>query len=157
MARRTRPGSMQSTVRAAYEAAGGLDCVSADTGLAASTLSYGTEVREDRPGGLGLNYADRLSRMHKSVAAVFAQHFALLGEGVFMPVDLDGVAGADVHKMLREVSDVLELHSKAHSPGSDDPDDYTLEEAQAQLIEVDEMIAQAVALRSVIARKAGAR
>lgn len=90
MTRRTRPGSIQSALQEAYRAAGGVEAVAADLGLSLSSVSYGTEQREDRPGGLGLNHVDRLARMHPEVAAVLARHFAGLAGGMFAEIAVRG-------------------------------------------------------------------
>ena len=86
MTRATRPGSIQSSVRAAYLAVGGLESASEDLGVSVTTLSYGTEVTDLRPGGLGVNYLDRLGRIEPLSAVPLAQHFAHLAGGVFQPV-----------------------------------------------------------------------
>jgi hypothetical protein len=83
-------GSIQDAVKSAYIAAGGVTKVSDYLGVLTSVLSYGTEMREDRPGGLGVNYLDRLGRMNPEAARVLAQHFAALAGGVFRPVEADG-------------------------------------------------------------------
>lgn len=84
MTRMTRPGSIQSVLRAAYRLVGGVEAVAEDLSVRISTVSYGTELRDDRPGGLGLNYADQLARQHSGVAALLARHFAVLGGGSFV-------------------------------------------------------------------------
>ena len=131
-------GSIQDTVAAAYEAAGGLRRVSVAIGVTASSLSYGTEIREDRPGGLGVNYLDRLGRMSPAAAREIAQHFAALAGGVFQPLaalvnDLGGHCQAvakeggeaqaaafraalsgslkDCEQALRETDESLEAHT----------------------------------------------
>lgn len=80
--------SIQSVVQSCYSAAGGIENVSADLGLAKSTLSEATELptSEKRRGGLGLNHADTLARMHPGVARVLAEHFATLAGGTFHPL-----------------------------------------------------------------------
>ncbi|TMV86129.1 hypothetical protein FGG78_20160 [Thioclava sp. BHET1] len=79
-------GSIQSAIQRAYDACDGLKKVGEALGVLPSTLSYGTEVREDRPGGLGVNYLDRLCRMSPKAAVVIAQHFAAIAGGVFQPI-----------------------------------------------------------------------
>ncbi|ATG49755.1 hypothetical protein CEW89_08520 [Celeribacter ethanolicus] len=152
-----RPGSIQSAVHSAYRAVGGLESASVDLGVAVSTLSYGTERSEHRPGGIGVNYLDTLGRISPEAAVPVAEHFAHLAGGVFHPVDLKGVTSADVHRLTREFSDVLAKHAEAHSSTSQNPHDYTAREAQAQLVELDELIEAAVAFRAVLSRKAGVR
>jgi len=131
-------GSIQDAVAAAYEAAGGVRKVGAAIGVTAATLSYGTDIREDRPGGLGVNYLDRLGRMSAAAAREIAQHFAALAGGVFQPfvaeaADLGGhcqvvakeggeaqaaafraaLSGSlrDCEQALRETDESLEAHA----------------------------------------------
>ena len=78
MTRMTRPGSIQDAVRQVFGAVGGLENAAADLGVSLSVLSYGTENREDRPGGLGVNYLDRLGRIEPQAAEAVARHFATL-------------------------------------------------------------------------------
>lgn len=155
MTRRARPGTIQRAVAASYAAVGGLECAAADLGVSLSVLSYGTEVREDRPGGLGANYLDRLGRIDAAAALPIAQHFATLAGGVFHPVAAGGVGGRDVNAVTREFSDVLAAHAVAHSAASSDPSDYTPAEAAAQITEIDELIAAAMGLRAALVQRIG--
>lgn len=155
MTRATRPGSIQSSVRAAYLAVGGLECASEDLGVSVTTLSYGTEVTDLRPGGLGVNYLDRLGRIEPRAAVPLAQHFAHLAGGVFQPVDVRGDLAADISLLTREFSDVLAKHALAHSPGSENPTDYTAAEARDQIKELDEVVAVAMSLRAALLVRAG--
>lgn len=156
MTRAVRPGSIQAAVRAALRAAGGIECASDDLGISMTTLSFGTEQRDDRPGGLGVNHLDRLGRIEAATAVPVAQHFAQLAGGVFQPVDLAGAEGADIARLTAEFSDVLRAHSQAHGPGSADPAGYTAREAAAQLVEIDELVQAALVLRAALSAKAGA-
>lgn len=156
MTRTARPGSIQSAVRAAYVAVGGIENAAVDLGLAISTLSYGTELNDTRPGGLGVNYLDRLCRIEPAAGVPLAQHFAHLAGGVFQPLTFDGVTAADINEVTREFSDVLTKHAEAHSPGSENPSDYTRAEAAQQVKELDELIAAAARLRGIMLVKAGA-
>ncbi|SEL44165.1 hypothetical protein [Pacificibacter marinus] len=151
--RYTRPGSIQNAVREAYGAVGGLENASIDLGIGVSTLSYGTERSDHRPGGIGVNYLDSLGRIEPSAAAPIAKHFATLAGGVFQPVDLDGVTASDVYRIAKEFSDVLTKDAEAHSKSSIDPSDYTVKEAGEQLIELDELIAVAVSFRAALREK----
>ncbi|APX23178.1 hypothetical protein Ga0080559_TMP2382 [Salipiger profundus] len=54
-------------------------------GIRASTLSYGMDPSEDRPGGLGIAYVDRLCDRWPEAAAHLAQHFAARAGGLFQP------------------------------------------------------------------------
>ncbi|MDO6722621.1 hypothetical protein Q4560_05035 [Celeribacter halophilus] len=123
--RGVRAGSIQSAVRDAMKGAGGLECASIDLGISVSTLSYGTSVDEARPGGLGVNYLDRLGRMHRAAALPMAQHFSTLAGGFFEPVNLDGLADVEIHDLTAEFSEVLREHAFAHSSASQDPSGYT--------------------------------
>jgi len=155
MTRATRPGSIQSSVRAAYLAVGGLESASEDLGVSVTTLSYGTEVTDLRPGGLGVNYLDRLGRIEPLSAVPLAQHFAHLAGGVFQPVDVQGDLAADISLLTREFSDVLAKHAEAHSSDSENPTDYTAAEARDQLKELDDVIEVAVSLRAALLTRAG--
>lgn len=85
--RNSRTGSVQAAVRDTYAAYGGLEAIKEAIGVSVATLSYGTEINEHRPGGIGINYLDQISRMEPACAAVLAHHFASLAGGVFQPVD----------------------------------------------------------------------
>lgn len=150
-----RPASIQSAVARVYRAVGGLECASADIGVSISVLSYGTEVTDHRPGGLGVNYLDRLGRIEPAAAVPIAQHFSALAGGVFQPVASSGDVAHDVHTLTREFSDVLARHAEAHSAASDNPSDYTPREAQGMITEIDELIAAATQLKAALMPKAG--
>ncbi|MCW1934554.1 hypothetical protein [Pararhodobacter zhoushanensis] len=155
MTRPSRPGTIQDAVRRAYVAVGGVENAAADMGLSLSSASYGTELREDRPGGLGVNYLDRLGRVDVAAALPVAQHFATLAGGVFQPIDWSGPIAGGVHALTREFSDVLQVHAEAHSSTSGDPADYTPEEARRQIREIDELVGAALRLRAAMVEKAG--
>ncbi|WP_375263217.1 hypothetical protein [Palleronia sp.] len=88
MSRNNPRDSIQDVVARAYRAAGGIENVSADLGLSIGTLSEHTGLpKGKRAGGLGINYADTLSRIHPEVAAVYAAHFAALAGGTFTAAD----------------------------------------------------------------------
>lgn len=140
MTRPTRPGSIQAAVAEAFRACGGLDSVSADLGLALSTLSYATELRDDRPGGLGVAY---LGRMEPGAALPIARHFAALAGCVVQPVTSGGVAS--VHEVTREFSDVLALHAQAMAGAG-----YSAAAAARQVLELDQLIAAATRLRAAM-------
>ncbi|MBR9764126.1 MAG: hypothetical protein GYB53_11530 [Rhodobacteraceae bacterium] len=151
--RNVRPASIQSAVQASIRAAGGLEAAANDLGIGVSTLSHGTEISEQRPGGLGINYADRLSRIVPEAAVPIAQHFAMLAGGTFQPLAVSGATAGDVHRLTREFSDVLQRHAAAHSSASSEPQDYTPTEAADQIRELDEMVGAAMAFRSVLVGK----
>lgn len=155
MARATRPGSIQAAVRQSIRALGGLECASDDLGVSVSVLSYGTEVSDTRPGGLGVNYLDRLGRIDGLAAVPIAQHFAHLAGGVFQPICPEGATATNINHITQEFSDVLAKHAEAHSNASENPNDYTPHEAAAQIKELDELIATSANLRAALTRKAG--
>lgn len=157
MTRAVLPGSIQAAVRAAYHAVGGIEAAGVDLGLSISTLSYGTEVSEQRPGGLGVAYLDRLGRMSAPAAEPLARHFAQLAQGVFCPLDLGGVTAADINAVTREFADVLDFHAKAHSDASPLPGDYTRAEALDQARELAELAEAAMKLRAALMARAGER
>lgn len=148
MTRATTPGTIQEAVQASYDAYGDQKTIAGDLGIAGSSVSYGTEVQDIRPGGLGVNYLDRLGRIKPAAAEPIAQYFAALAGGVFQPVALKGALAADVHRLTREFSDVLALHAAAHSSASGNPNDYTPFEARKQVREVDELVAVAMQFRA---------
>lgn len=154
MSRKKIPGTIQSAVAEAYEVVGPLKRIQGVLGLPLSSLSYGTEIREDRPGGLGVNYLDRLGQIMPEAAVPIAQYFAALAGGIYQPVDLSGVMSADIHRLTMAFSDVLQRHAEAHSATSKDPSDYTPEEARAQVKEVDDLLAVGAALRAALISKA---
>lgn len=150
MTRRTRPGSIQAAVQAAYAACGGLENAATDTGASLSTLSVGTEVNEARPGGIGVNYLDRLGRIDPAAAVPIAEHFAQLAGGVFVPVDLTGAVSAEFAHVAKEFSDVVNAHVAATSEASPDPAGYTPAEALAQAQELMELAAVTMKMRAVL-------
>jgi hypothetical protein len=153
MTRATRPGSIQAAVAAVYEAMGGIKNAATDAGVSISTLSYGTEVSEERPGGVGANYLDRLGRVERAAAVPLAQHWSHLAGGVFHPVDLSGPAWSDMAAISKEFADVVTLHAAAHSDGSADPSDYTVAEACQQVRELDELVAAALRKRAGLVKR----
>lgn len=150
MTRAVRPASIQSAIQSAYRASGGLECVAHDLGVSIATLSYGVEINDARPGGLGANYLDRLGRIEPAAARPIADHFCHLAGGVFQPVEFGGHAGADLARLAKEFSDVLARHAEAHSAQSPDPSGYTPAEAAAQVRELDDLIAVAVSMRAAL-------
>jgi hypothetical protein len=154
MSRKKVPGTIQAAVSDTYEVFGPLKRIQALLGLPLSSLSYGTEVREDRPGGLGVNYLDRLGQIMPEAAEPIAKYFAALAGGIYQPVDLNGVMSADIHRLTMAFSEVLQRHAAAHSAMSKDPNDYTREEARAQVKEVDDLLAVGASLRAALLSKA---
>lgn len=152
--RSNRPGSIQDAVRSSISAGGGLEAVSSDLDLSVSSLSRASGHDEDRPGGLGVNHLHRLGRIVPAAAEPMAVHFARLAGGVYQPLPNDGVLLSDVNTLMREFSDVLDHHAKAHSDRSENPSDYTPKEAQATIREVDEMVQAALKYRAALVVKA---
>ena len=82
-------GTIQEAVQSSYRASGHTNEEIAELlGVRGSTISYGAEMSEARPGGLGVNYLHRLGRMRPAAAVPIAQHFARLAGGVFQPVEV---------------------------------------------------------------------
>ena len=128
-------------------AAGGVTDVSAMIGVTASSLSYGTEMREDRPGGLGVNYLDRLGRMSPAAAREIAQHFAALAGGVFQPVAHDDDAlGEHCQAVAKEGGEATAAAIRASISGS-------LRDCEAALRETDESIEAHANLRAALAAR----
>lgn len=155
--RKVRPASIQSAVQSAIRAAGGLEAVANDLGVGVSTLSHGTEISEQRPGGLGVNYLDRAARIVPEAAVPIASHFAALAGGTFLPMVAGGSTAVDIHRITSEFSDVLQRHAAAHSSVSELPGDYSPREAQEQITELDELVAAAMLFRATLLLKAEGR
>lgn len=95
--RYTASGTIQNAVARCYRAVGGVEAVAEQLGLANSTVSYGTEVNEARPGGIGVNYLARLGRANAAAAVPVAEFFCDLAGGVFQPVEVVGVTNLHDH------------------------------------------------------------
>ncbi|SLN36777.1 hypothetical protein AQS8620_01319 [Aquimixticola soesokkakensis] len=146
--RNLRPASIQSAVQTAIRAGGGLEAVANDLGVGVSTLSHGTELSEQRPGGLGVNYLDRMGRIVPETAVPVAQHFAALAHGFFQPIASSGPQGVSVHQIAKEFADLLGAHAAAHGEGSDGGGIVTKSEARDLLREVDELMAAVAGFRA---------
>ncbi|TDE34147.1 hypothetical protein [Antarcticimicrobium sediminis] len=157
MTRRTRPGTIQSAIRSAYRAVGGIECASDDLGISVTTLSYGTDVSEVRPGGLGVNYVDKLGRIEPAAAMPIAQHFSQLAGGVFTPLGAAGGSSADFADIAREFSDVVAKHADAHSAASSDPTGYTPTEAFEQMKELGDLMEVAARMYGALRERAEGR
>ncbi|MGR3464262.1 hypothetical protein [Limimaricola sp.] len=148
--RNNRPDSIQSAVAAAYRANGGLENTASDIGVSIALLSLGTAVNEDRPGGLGVNYLDRLGRMSSTAAEPIARHFSALAGGVFQPIDASGegcltTLSGDAAK---EFGDVVAAALKATlSKSATDCDDT--------ILQIDEVMEVLVRLRAEAVRQRG--
>lgn len=153
--RNTKPDSIQDSVRASIKAAGGLEAASNDLGLSVSSLSRASGSDEDRPGGLGVNYLHTLGRVVPGSAEPIAIHFARLAGGVYQPLPNKGPLLANINTVMREFTDVLDVHAHAHSERSENPEDYTREEAIAALKETDELVQAVLVWRAALAEKIG--
>lgn len=119
-------GTIQNAVCAAVEATGKRhQDVAEFLGIRGSTLSYGMEVSETRPGGLGVNYLHRLGTDCPAAAVPLAQHFAGLAGGVFQPVSIGGVVTslyAQCGKVAKECGEaqaaIIRAAEKASGPAS---------------------------------------
>jgi len=152
--RNARHGSIQSAVRAAIKAAGGLECASNDLGMSVANLSRASSDDEDRPGGLGVNHLHRLGRILPRAAVPVAQHFAHLAGGFYQPCPDGGIFASDISRLTLEFSRLLDIHARAMSEASENPNDYTPSEAQEQLAEMDQFISVAAKLRAALVEKA---
>lgn len=148
--RAVRAGSIQEAVQAAYIAAGGVTDVSAMIGLASSVLSYGTEMREDRPGGLGVNYLDRLGRMNQAAARAICEHFAALAGGVFQPLEAEvSDLGGHCQVVAKEGGEAQAAAFRAALSGS-------LKDCERALRETDESLEAHANLRAALAARIAA-
>lgn len=149
--RRVQAGSIQDAVKASYKAAGGLECAATDLGLSAALLSRAIDAQDEyRPGGLGVNYLHRLSRIVPAAAIPIAEHFARLAEGRFEKPETHVLSDC-MATLMSEFSDVLKHHGEARSETSDDPSRHTPEEAKASLKEVKELRAVLDAYQNYLA------
>lgn len=153
MSRGLRAGSVSEMTRTVIKAVGGLESASADTGLSVSALSRAYSNEDDRPGGLGVKYLDQLGRIVPASAEPVARHFAMLAGGVFQPMPDQGTQQSNIHDLTKEFADVLAQHASAHSGASDDPSDFTSNEAQAALKETDELVQAAMIYRASLLSK----
>ncbi|WP_353474806.1 hypothetical protein PVT71_14650 [Salipiger sp. H15] len=148
-----RYGTIQNVVRDAVDATGrSHQDVAGLLGIRGSTLSYGMEDNEDRPGGLGVNYLHRLGLDCPAAAAPVAQHFSALAGGVYRPVDL----GANVTSLFVQCGDVARECGEAQAA-------ILLAEVKASvktdaeaLKEIDDAVEAMLRVRAVIAARAGA-
>ena len=140
--RQVKAGSIQEAVKNAYTAAGGVECAANDLGLSASLLFRATDASDEhRPGGLGINYLHRLSRIVPGAAIPIAEHFSRLAGGCFRDAETQTASGC-IHKLMSEFSDVMKCHAEARSEASENPAGFTAKEAQKSLTEVKELRAQ---------------
>jgi hypothetical protein len=148
--RPTKPGTIQDAVAGSYRAVGGVETVGELLGLAISTVSYGTEIAEHRPGGLGVNYLDRLARINPIAARPVAEHFAGLALGHFQPMIRTAEASLYEHCSLvaKECGEAQAAAIKAaHSAEAQD-----IEEADR---EIGEAIAALARARAALKPKRG--
>lgn len=145
--RAVKAGSIQEAVQTSYVAAGGIAEVSAMVGVAPSSLSYGTEIREDRPGGIGVNYLDRLGRMDTAAARPIAEHFCALAGGFFQPFDAEHEDLADhCQTLAKEGGEALAATIRAATSG-------TLPDCEEALRELDDGIEAQTNARAALMTK----
>ncbi|MCA0945873.1 hypothetical protein [Alloyangia pacifica] len=146
-------GTIQNAVCEAVEATGKRHKDVADfLGIRGSTLSYGMEDNEDRPGGLGVNYLHRLGMDCPAAAVPLAQHFAGLAGGVFQPVEVGGSVtslfsqcGVVAKECGEAQAAIIRVIEKASGPSS-----------QAALCEIDEAVEALMRARASIVASRGA-
>lgn len=153
--RNLKPDTIQEAVRASIKAAGGLEAASNDLSLSVSSLSRASGYDDDRPGGLGVNYLHTLGRVVPASAEPIAVHFARLAGGVFQPLPDSELSLANINTVMREFTDVLDVHAHAHSERSENPDGYTQDEARRALKETDELLRAVLIWRAALAEKIG--
>lgn len=150
--RNNPPGTIQAAVFEAYRAAGGLEAVKQMLGLGLSTLSQATEENDDRPGGLGVNYLDRLAHICPPTAAPLARHFAHLGGGVFQPVVTDArvVCLSEQSGLIaKEAGEAVNATLRAAASAN-------ARDCDSAIREIDEAVAALMRARGEVARKRGA-
>lgn len=153
--RNNRPGSIQSVVHAAIEVGGGFDAVARDLAVSVSSVYRATGEDCDRPGGLGVNYLDRMGRIDRTTAEPVARHFSALAGGFFHPLPDGADANTEIAALAASFADVLRDHADAHSSRSPDPSGYTQSEAALVVADMDRLIATAARLRAAAMEKAG--
>lgn len=147
-------GSITGAIAEAVDAFDGTHAdVAVFLGIRGSTLSYGMETNETRPGGLCAAYLDRLARKEPACAVPIASHFAALAGGVFQPV----TTAASIHDLYQCSGHIAKECGEAASAlinaaCSERGGDYDRAER-----ELDEAIAELVKAKAVLAakRKAG--
>lgn len=145
MTRSHKVGSITDVVARAIEATGKAHRdVAEDLGIRASTLSYGMEVSEDRPGGLGIAYLHRLALAEPACAVPVAGHFAMLAGGVFQPVNL-GVNDANLYSHCCTIAKECGEASAATIRAAEMSTVNALDDAERELMEAQEAIARGLA------------
>ncbi|PTW43924.1 hypothetical protein [Rhodovulum kholense] len=153
MARAQKAGTIQDAIRGALDATGKKDRDIADfLGIRGSTLSYGTEENEDRPGGLGVNYLDRLCKLFPAAAAPLAQHFAGLAGGVFQPIDL----GPNVASLYSHCSDIAKECGEAQAATLRAAESAKGRDCQEAEREIDEAVEALLRAKAIIRKQRGA-
>ncbi|NDW34614.1 hypothetical protein [Salipiger sp. PrR007] len=146
-------GTIQNAVCAAVEATGKRhQDVAAFLGIRGSTLSYGMEDNEDRPGGLGVNYLDRLAMDCPEAAIPLAQHFAGRAGGVFQPVEVT----ENVTSLFSHCSHVAKENGEALSSIVQAAVNASPKSDQEAVREIDEAVAMLLAAKGIILSRRGA-
>ncbi|WP_353475537.1 hypothetical protein PVT71_18375 [Salipiger sp. H15] len=148
-----RYGTIQNAVCEAVEATGKRhQDVAALLGIRGSTLSYGMEDNEDRPGGLGVNYLHRLAMDCPAAAIPLAQHFAGLAGGVFRPVEMQG----NVTSIFAQCGDVARECGEAQAAIFRAAEKASVQSVAEAEREIDEAVAALMRARGAISAKRGA-
>ncbi|WP_109464388.1 hypothetical protein [Albibacillus kandeliae] len=150
--RATKAGTIQDAVAKCYRAGGGVEAVAELLDLANSTVSYGTEVNENRPGGIGVNYLVRLAKMDPLCAVPLAELFCDLAGGVFQPVQ----PGADVVSLAKRCSLVAKECGEAQAAAIHASDTLSVRDIEAAEREIDEAITSLVQARAHLRCEKGA-
>lgn len=146
-------GSIQEAVQSAYRASGHTNEEIAELlGVRGSTVSYGSEMSEARPGGLGVNYLHRLGRMRPAAAVPIAQHFAGLGGGVFAPVEVTG----NVESLFSHCGTVARECGEAQAAALRAAERASADACEAAEREIDEAVQALLRARAMIRHQRGA-
>ncbi|GHF71020.1 hypothetical protein [Seohaeicola zhoushanensis] len=150
--RATKAGTIQDAVQRCYRAAGGVEAVAEQLGLANSTVSYGTERNEARPGGIGVNYLVRLAMIDARCALPLAEFFSDLAGGVYQPV----LPAADVISLYARCGLVAKECGEAQAAAIQAADTRSPRDIEAAEREIDEAIASLVRQRAALRSERGA-
>lgn len=146
-------GTIQQAIQRVYDAVGGgIEGIARKLGTVNSTVSYGTEISEHRPGGLGANYLDRLCQDNAEAALVVAQHFAGYAGAAVQPVHRgDNVSCLYLlsGEVAKECGDALPAIIRASQ-------NATAGNCDEAVREIDEAVARLMDARAEILAKRGA-
>lgn len=146
-------GTIQSAVSDAVDATGKKHKdVATFLGIRGSTLSYGMEDNEDRPGGLGVNYLHRLAMDYPAAAVPIAQHFAAMAGGVFQPVDIS----SNVTSLYEQCGDVAKECGEAQAATIRAAEKACARSDREAVAEIDEAVAALLNARAAILARGAA-